>query len=156
MDTAFTKKDGTTGAGIFFHLGKIRRRRGQGMESGFIGFQKKHGGYDFLDLVIDKYQSGEYKKYKRWDDSYLFRKVWDEHCLYSDENKISYRDVVGPNPETSHVVEEGLFADYIEHNKGFHIECGIFPKMERNRYFSPLHIFHCKDENCDCKSGRLL
>ena len=100
---------------VIFHLGEHRKRLGTGIESGFIGFQGK-GGRDFLQLVFDSYESGDFQKYDRWDDGYIFRKKWEEHPEFK------YRDVVGPHKlkPFSHVVRYGLFSKYIEHDKGIH------------------------------------
>ena len=102
--------------GFFFHLGKHRKRIGTGIESGFIGFSKEIRGYDFLNIVIDKFRTDEFKKYDRWDDGYVFRKVWEEHP------EIPSRDVVGPHSlkPFSHVVRYGIFAKYLTHDKGIH------------------------------------
>ena len=73
-------------------------------------------GYDFLNIVIDKFKTDDFKKYDRWDDGYIFRKAWEEHP------EIPSRDVVGPHKlqPYAHVVRYGLFAKYIEHDKGCH------------------------------------
>jgi len=102
--------------GFFFHLGTHRKRIGTGIESGFIGFSKDNRGFEFLQIVIDSFTSGDYRKYDRWDDGYVFRKVWEEHP------EIPSRDVVGPHAMKpfSHVVRYGIFAKYLTHDKGIH------------------------------------
>ena len=109
--------------GFFFHLGTHRKRIGTGIESGFIGFSKENRGFEFLQIVIDSFISGDYRKYDRWDDGYVFRKIWEEHP------EIPSRDVVGPHSlkPFSHVVRYGMFAKYLEHDKGSHTrKYGIF------------------------------
>ena len=68
-------------------------------------------------MVIDTYTSRNYLKYDRWDDGYIFRKLWEEHPEFPS------RDVVGPHPALpfSHVVKYCLFTDCIEHDKGSHV-----------------------------------
>lgn len=102
--------------GVFFHLGEQRRMDNNGIESGFIGFNRQNKGFEFLKISIDKFTSGDFKQYHRWDDSYIFRSVWEEHP------EIPCRDVVGRyRPELGgHVVKHGLFASYIDHEKGSH------------------------------------
>ena len=109
--------------GFFFHLGTHRKRIGTGIASGFIGFSKENRGFEFLQIVIDSFISGDYRKYDRWDDGYVFRKIWEEHP------EIPSRDVVGPHSlkPFSHVVRYGMFAKYLEHDKGSHTrKYGIF------------------------------
>jgi hypothetical protein len=103
-------------AGFFFHLGIHRKRIGTGIESGFIGFSKNNQGFDFLQIVINSFITGDYRKYDRWDDGYVFRKIWEEHP------EIPSKDVVGPHQlkPFSHVVRYGMFAPYLEHDKGSH------------------------------------
>ena len=114
--------------GFFFHLGKHRKRIGTGIESGFIGFSNANSGFEFLQIVIDSYTSGDYRKYDRWDDGYVFRKIWEEHP------DIPSKDVVGPHQlkPFSHVVRYGIFAKYLEHDKGSHTRrYGIFTDSTR-------------------------
>ena len=115
-------------AGFFFHLGKHRKRIGTGIESGFIGFSNDNRGFEFLQVVIDSFTSGDYRKYDRWDDGYVFRKIWEEHP------EIPSKDVVGPHQlkPFSHVVRYGIFAKYLEHDKGSHTRrYGIFTDSTR-------------------------
>ena len=115
-------------AGFFFHLGKHRKRIGTGIESGFIGFSNDNRGFEFLQIVIDSFTSGDYRKYDRWDDGYVFRKIWEEHP------EIPSKDVVGPHQlkPFSHVVRYGIFAKYLEHDKGSHTRrYGIFTDSTR-------------------------
>ena len=117
-----------TNAGLFFHLGTHRKRIGTGIESGFIGFSNENKGFDFLQIVIDSFTSGDYRKYDRWDDGYVFRKIWEEHP------EIPSKDVVGPHAlkPFSHVVRYGIFAKYLEHDKGSHTRrYGIFTDSTR-------------------------
>jgi hypothetical protein len=113
---------------LFFHLGTHRKRIGTGIESGFIGFSNDNKGFDFLQIVIDSFTSGDYRKYDRWDDGYVFRKIWEEHP------EIPSKDVVGPHAlkPFSHVVRYGIFAKYLEHDKGSHTRrYGIFTDSTR-------------------------
>jgi hypothetical protein len=71
MDKIFKNND------VIYHLSKKRIYQDQGIESGIIGF-KKGKGYDFMDIVSHKFKSGDFKKYSRWDDGWVFREVVDE------------------------------------------------------------------------------
>jgi hypothetical protein len=113
------------GVGFFFHLGPHRARLKTGIESGFIGFSRSNRGFEFLQLVIDAFSSGDFRRFDRWDDSFSFRKVWEEHP------EIPSKDVVGNHPlePRAHVVKYGAFAKYIDHEKGSHIrKYGVFER----------------------------
>tara|TARA_R100000008_G_scaffold85460_1_gene75456 strand:+ start:3391 stop:4167 length:777 start_codon:yes stop_codon:yes gene_type:complete len=128
-DTIFTKKLPAEnidkifdGASMFYHLGSYRRESNTGIESGIIGFNLKEMGAVILGLVINKFRSGEFREYLRWDDGYVFRKVVEENP------QIPTRDVA--NCHESNVVEYGPFADYIFHNKGIHWKKHGLPSMK--------------------------
>jgi len=71
MDKIFQNHD------VIYHLSKKRRDNEQGIESGIIGF-KKGKGYEFMNIVSNKFKSGDFKNYPRWDDGWVFREVVDE------------------------------------------------------------------------------
>lgn len=99
---------------LAYHLGPHRKSRDTGIESGFIIFQKP---FNFLDRVIDSYTSKDFRKYDRWDDGYVIKRV-----LYRSPD-IKAIDLVGFYPvETigSRVMERGPFSQYIRHDKGKH------------------------------------
>tara|TARA_A100001515_G_C4579298_1_gene212469 strand:+ start:960 stop:1796 length:837 start_codon:yes stop_codon:yes gene_type:complete len=113
------------GAGFFFHLGPHRSRIQTGIESGFIGFSRANKGFDFLQMVIDSFVTKDFRRFDRWDDGYVFRKVWEEHP------EIPSKDVVGNHPlkPYAHVVRYGAFAKYLEHEKGSHTrKYGLFER----------------------------
>jgi|TARA_R110002050_G_scaffold11335_5_gene38338 hypothetical protein len=103
-------------AGYFFHLGPHRRQMNTGIESGFIGFSKDNRGFEFLNLVINSFKSGDFRKYDRWDDGFVFRMIWEENPQFP------HRDVVKPHQliRYGHVVRFGFFSKYLEHEKGSH------------------------------------
>jgi len=104
INDIFSKKVGT-----FYMLGPHRRAIDKGIESGIIGFQKDYGGYELLDKVISVYKNGDFRKYRRWDDGYVFKKVIEEHSTNS-------LDVITSN--VSRVADTSPFAKYLVHNKG--------------------------------------
>lgn len=113
------------GAGFFFHLGPHRSKIQTGIESGFIGFSRANRGFDFLQMVIDSFVTKDFRRFDRWDDGYVFRKVWEEHP------EIPSKDVVGSHPlkPYAHVVRYGAFAKYLEHEKGSHTrKYGLFER----------------------------
>jgi hypothetical protein len=101
------------GKRVFYHLGRLRYIRGMGVESSIIGFTNK--GYDILKKVINIYTTKKYKKYNRWDDGWIFREI-----LYGSDNM----DLVGTSTN-NHVINQGPFNNYIQHNKGLHKQLHI-------------------------------
>lgn len=110
---------------VFYHLGPKRKANGLGVESGIIGF-KKGKGYQFLLRVIEKYRSGSYRQYIKWDDGYIFRKAIEEqgfiHQRIPREEWIYCTDLVKDlkKQKKSEVIPYGAFKDYIIHEKGKH------------------------------------
>jgi len=98
---------------IFYHFGKQRRRIDTGWESGIIGFHMSNGGRKYLELVFDVFRNKKFLKYKRWDDSWVFRKIAEEHP------EIPTIDIAKFSRGT-HVVRDGALHGYITHNKGIH------------------------------------
>ncbi len=102
--------------GCFYHLGPNRKSRDTGIESGVCGFSQKNRGFDLLRKFIDVYNNKQFHRYSRWDDGYLFRKIVEGNP------DIPTKDLVGPHREQefAHVVKHGIFAPYIDHDKGSH------------------------------------
>jgi len=101
------------GHAMFYHLGKMRIERDMGIESGFIGWDLNNGGREYLQYVMDSFVSGDFRKYRRWDDGYVFRMIVDEHP------EIRTKDVV-KDLEFMNVVGPGPFGNLVTHNKGIH------------------------------------
>lgn len=110
------------GTNVFYHWGKHRPEKGLGVESGFIGFMMTKDGKEILQYWIDKYKNKEFRRYAKWDDGGMFTNVLLE-CKH-----IKTRDVVGDydsDGRKSHVIEHGIFAKYLIHNKGIHRNLGL-------------------------------
>tara|TARA_Y100000593_G_scaffold44291_1_gene84523 strand:+ start:973 stop:1737 length:765 start_codon:yes stop_codon:yes gene_type:complete len=99
--------------GVFCHYGKGRRAKNLGVECGFVGFHMTNGGREFLEIVIDIFDSGKFREYERWDDSYIFGEVIKSHP------EIKVNDLVENELECD-VVERGIFDSFITHDKGVH------------------------------------
>jgi len=99
--------------GMFCHYGEGRKARRLGVECGFVGFHMNNGGREFLEIVIDIFEDGKFRKYERWDDSYIFGEIIKSHP------EIKINDLVENSLECD-VVEEGIFNSYITHDKGVH------------------------------------
>ena len=102
------------GNSMFYHLGKLRRKNDMGIESGFIGWDLNNGGREYLNLVINSFDSGEFRKYTRWDDGYVFRMIVEENP------QIKTKDLTKDLESTIEVVPNGPFKNFVTHHKGVH------------------------------------
>lgn len=109
---------------VFYHLGQHRRKRGTGIESGFIGF-KRGLGYDFLREVFKKFDSGDFRKYQRWDDGYVFRAMIVDDGMGKQYNCKDIAEVPDNQIIGGHVVKWGPFKNFISHDKGKHQREGL-------------------------------
>jgi len=98
--------------GMFYHLGEKRRKVDLGIEAGFIGWREKHQGFELLQLMIDYFLDGRFRKYERFDDGYVIKKVIEENPQYPT------RDLVKNQKGPKEAIQHGLFSSYIRHNKG--------------------------------------
>lgn len=120
------------GTDVVYHLGKRRREKGLGVESGIIGFRRGNG-YDYLRRVSNKFRTGYFRLYPRWDDGYIFRMVIQEQGIINNklpkEKRVSCLDLVAKlSPEEqkrSEVIPYGAFAEFIVHEKGKHKKMNI-------------------------------
>ena len=60
---------------MVYFWGKFRKHIGRGPETGFTGYCKKHGGFDFAKIICDQYLTGEFLNYKYWDDGYVVGQI---------------------------------------------------------------------------------
>jgi flagellar hook protein FlgE len=105
--TAFNKKE------VFYHLGQFRISQNMPVESSFIGFSKNSS---ILTKVINSYSSGDFKKFKFWDDGHIFK----EFLNNTDNN-----DLIKVQLNHNNVIEHSLFSKYIIHHKGLHKRLNI-------------------------------
>lgn len=116
-------------AHMIYHLSPKRRRNNQGIESGIIGFRKGLG-YDLMEIVTNKFKTGEFKKYSRWDDGWIFREVVDEQTKLNKKranDKLAYMVdlVITMNDNKSvrsEVIPYGPYGNFVVHDKGKHNE----------------------------------
>jgi hypothetical protein len=107
---------------MFYHWGKERPKKGLGVESGFVGFRGEHG-FNVLSTWINKYKNKVFRRYMMWDDGGMLSNVLYE-CNFS-HTKDLVEDYAENGKSQSHVLERGMFAEYIVHNKGVHKKLGI-------------------------------
>jgi hypothetical protein len=123
MNNIFTHYD------VIYHLGKIRQHQKLGIESGIIGF-KKGKGYNFMNKVANKFRSGAFKKYSRWDDGWVFKEVVKEETEQNLKRQsteiVKLLDVVGRVAAHKYtrceVIPHGPFSNFFVHDKGKHNE----------------------------------
>lgn len=102
------------GTSMFYHFGPHRLRCGSGMETGIVGFDMTKQGGELLNHVFNKYDTGEFKNYVRWDDAWMLT------VAVSENPDIDTRDIVYGRRADGHVVSDGMLAEYLEHFKGIH------------------------------------
>lgn len=102
------------GASMFYHYGPTRHRGGSGFETGIMGFDLRKQGGVILQHVFDKYADKSYRGYMRWDDA------WMMTVAVAENPDVQARDLVERVTPTGHVVEAGILAPYLTHNKGVH------------------------------------
>lgn len=84
------------------------------MEAGVLGFFLERGGRSFIQKTMDRYQSGEFRKYPRWDDSYQWQ-------MTRDLNRgISTIDIAVTASGHADVIQHSALAPYLDHAKGTH------------------------------------
>ncbi len=88
-------------------------------ECGVFGFDlNKKGAYNFLKQYFLYYQTKRYKKYNRWDDSFVFYRVLKERAAeFCSGRDIASKTERGPHAE---VLEYSMLKDFLGHNKGRH------------------------------------
>jgi hypothetical protein len=102
----------------FYHWGKDRPKKSLGVESGLIGFKNDKTGYRVLNIWIEKFKNKIFKRYLRWDDGGMFGNVVLENPdIKGNDLVVNYKD---KSKSASHVINRGIFADYVVHNKGTH------------------------------------
>jgi dTDP-glucose 4,6-dehydratase len=124
-DCYFTKRLTTTqvklimkGKSIAHHTGTYRRNNGMGVEAGVVCFDmSKPSANRFLQDVFECFESGAFRNYDRWDDSFIFSHFLQKN-RYNDIDLVSKRHIVRSG---GHVICDGPFGKFIEHEKGSHI-----------------------------------
>lgn len=100
--------------GVIYFEGEGRKSVNNGYETGFIGFNKKHKGYELLLRIIDSYKDGSFRKYKGWYDGFIIKMV----CEESDD--ITKYDMTYQSNSSNVMNCDNPIFDYIKHKKGTH------------------------------------
>ena len=88
-------------------------------ECGVFGFDLKQiGSHNFLKQYFLYYQTKRYRRYIRWDDSFIFYRVIKEKVAAN----CGCRDIASKHERGLHneVLEYSMLKDYLGHNKGRH------------------------------------
>ena len=108
---------------VFYHWGDERKAKGQGPETGLVGFKMDHDGLFVAEKWINYFENKKFTRFARWDDGGVFGYVLED---------IEFRrciDLVNKNIKSplsqSHVIDRGIFANYVIHEKGIHKKIGI-------------------------------
>jgi len=104
---------------ICYHLGEHRKKHSMGIETGFIVFTRPIG-FTFLQEFVNIYDNSNFKKYNRWDDSfimYVLLNKWKNQCRIKDLDFCAKLTI-----ENSNVVQYGLLKENIIHDKGCHFK----------------------------------
>lgn len=98
---------------MFYYLGKERRGRDYGIESGFLGFKSP---FVIIEKMVEIY-NGRFWKYKRWDDGYILKKAVE---IIEKEKGQQYRmlDIAGKEHDV--INNPNPFYNYVRHEKGKH------------------------------------
>lgn len=120
-DTAFLKPlsndyiiEQFNSTNCFYHLGLERAKKTLcSIESGFIGFKKKHG-YKLIQMIVNEYCDKKFIKYLRWDDGHIMGQV------IINSNIKSFDVAIYNTNRCMHPMNHGPFNKYIIHFKGSH------------------------------------
>ncbi len=97
---------------IFYMKGKKRWV----IETGIFGIKLEQPGLDFINKLIDAYVSKEFRKWRRWDDGYVFDKI---RKPLETSKAITGFDVSGRSINND-VADESILFRFITHFKGRH------------------------------------
>lgn len=112
VDLRFIENECFRGNDIFYMLGQKRRV----IETGIFGIKFNPAGLNFIRILCDRYISGKFKGYCRWDDGYVFDKVRKEMQLKG----ILKGTDIGYYSHSIEVADECTLSPYIVHFKGRH------------------------------------
>ena len=104
---------------IIYHHGKAREKKDSGFETGLLGFQLETGGKKLFNRIVDCYETKTYRKYSRWDDGYIIKRI------IFDNRQIPTLNLT-PESKVSNVLsKDSPFSDYIQHDKGKHYKLKV-------------------------------
>ena len=84
-------------------------------EAGFVGYDLAQPGvHELIDAMKDHYLSQEFRRYRRWDDSFVL-----DVCL-KRPGAPRARDIAKRAVGHADVLPTTPFAPYLEHEKGLH------------------------------------
>ncbi len=127
-DCVFRKPFGTRIIESWFRLGALRpgdahpvaafycKHKRPVLEAGCFGFSLQHGGRALLDALIARYESGAFRKDKRWDDSAQLQVVLEAAV----KRGVRVADLAYAVGEHAAVIPHSALGPFITHMKGHH------------------------------------
>lgn len=103
---------------MFFYWSNYRKKLNRGPETGFTGYSKKNGGYEFAKLICNCFITQDFLRFEYWDDGFVIGQLINEN-----KNKFKLKDIVADTKKcTTRVMEikNNIFFDYIYHCKNKH------------------------------------
>jgi hypothetical protein len=97
-------------AAVFYHKSSGRKV----VESGVLGFRLDDAGRRWFGLAVDRYRTGEFRRYSRWDDGYHFQVTLDQHP------EIPAVDLAARTDSRGSVLPYSPVGQYLRHHKGVH------------------------------------
>lgn len=85
-------------------------------ECGFLGFNlKQEQTFQYIDKVINLYESGEIFSYDQWHDSF----IWDQIRIeFEKNNNYKFKNISGHASEKEHVYKNTNLDKFFDHLKG--------------------------------------
>jgi len=105
-------------AAMVYFWGNYRKNINRGPESGFVGYSKNNGGYEFAKIICKCFEDQDFLRFEYWDDGYVIGQLINEN-----NSKFKFKDLVGHvKSGTTHVMnmKQNIFFEYVAHFKSTH------------------------------------
>lgn len=101
---------------VLYLYGKKRlENKNLSIETGFLVFKKNKDDYKPIKYFVNEYNNkNKLRKYKRWDDGYIFEMV------LKNNNDIKGLDLVKNSFDYNNPINDTIFSKTLIHNKGLH------------------------------------
>lgn len=109
-------------ANMFYHQGPKREKKQYGIETGVVGFDSTLG-VEVIDAWTNYYESGLFKKLRRWDDGFVLRHILSK--LRKKERSPVLKDLTSKDSEWLYPLRYSIWNDFVEHIKGSHNKNGV-------------------------------
>ena len=106
------------GTQMFFYWSDYRKKINRGPETGFTGYCKKNGGYEFAKIICKSFITQDFLRFEYWDDGFVIGQLIKEN-----NDKFKLKDIVRNTKKcTTRVmdIEDNIFFNYVKHFKNKH------------------------------------